>query len=72
MGYDLNTVGDIRRRLKQYPSDLKVLTLHDGLGYPINEIRVTYVKPDKNWSGDDCFIGAEEDDPDAIQVLEID
>lgn len=72
MGYDLNTIQDIRRRLKQAPQDLKVVTLHDGLGFTIREMRVCYVKPWKNFAGDDCFITAEKDDHGSIQVLEID
>lgn len=69
MAYDLKTIDDVRRRLKQAPGDLKLMIMDDGLCYPINKIKTCYVIPTKNWDGEECFIGADEDQKGAIQIM---
>lgn len=52
MGYDLKTVDDVRKCLKQTPGDLKVLIESDGYYYQIGEVRSCYVIPDRDWTGE--------------------
>jgi len=68
----LDDVEDIIWKLKQGPQDMKVLMHFNGQLYPINTISSTYVLPDKNWTGDDCFSEVEEDTEGAIHVITID
>lgn len=69
MAYDLKTVDDIRRRLKQAPGDLKIMTFDDGLCYPIDRIESCYVIPTKNWNGEECYTTADENQKGAFQIM---
>ena len=69
MAYDLNTTDDITRRLKDCPRDLKVMTIHDGLCYPVHEIKTCYVIPTRDWTKTKCYIEADEHEKGAIQIM---
>lgn len=69
MGYDKETIYDVRRALKQAPVDLKVLILNDGFCYPITEIKTCYVIPTKDWTKSKCYIKTDEHTKGAKQVL---
>ncbi len=69
MAYDLKTIDDVRRRLKQAPGDLKIMVLDDRICYPINEIKTCYVKPDTDWENNKCYIEVDEHEKGAIQIM---
>lgn len=73
----MSTVNEVRRRLKNAPGDLKLVTLYDGQYFDvkIEEIRSVYVKKEEPWEDTvydrDCYGIADEEDKDSIQVLAI-
>ena len=72
MPYDLDTVDELRRAIKQPPGDLKVLLYKYGEYRRIQEIRSRYVVLCKSSSGYENHIEVKEHTTGAIQVLTID
>jgi hypothetical protein len=68
MGYDLKTIDDVRRRLKQAPGDLKVLIESDGYYYQIGEVKSKYVIHIEGWAGNK-YQEVDEDTEGATQVM---
>ncbi len=70
MGYDLKTVDNVRRCLKQAPGDLKVLIESDDYYYQIGEVRSCYViiTIDKR-SGYECYQEVDELTEGAMQAI---
>lgn len=69
MGYDLKTIDDIRRRLKQAPGDLKLMIFDDGLCYPVSKIETCYVIPTIDFIGQKCYTTADKHQKGAIQIM---
>ena len=72
MSYDLKTVQDVMRAIKQNPHDLQVLLHLDGMYYPLNEIRSCYVLPTTDWTHADCFHEVDENTKGSTQIVLID
>jgi len=66
-------VNEVRRKLKDPPGDLNIVVMIDGQYYDVeaNNIRSVWVKPEKDWEGNDSYGIADEEDPDSIQVYAI-
>ena len=72
MPYDLDTVDEVRRAIKQPPGDLKILLYKYGEYRRIQEIRTRYVVLCKSSTGYEYYKEVEEHTTGAIQVLTID
>lgn len=71
MSYDLDTVDEVRRAIKQPPGDLKVLIYKYGEFLPLTEIKTRYVILHKHSSGHEYYTESSEHIKGAIQVLTI-
>jgi len=45
------------------------MTIHDGLCYPVHEIKTCYVIPTRDWTKTKCYIEVDEHERGAIQVM---
>ena len=63
------TVKEAIKILKQFPGDLKLRTLDDGLCYQITTIKIRYIKPTIDWTKNKCFIEVDEYEERAGQAI---
>ena len=64
-------VNDVLRKLKDVPQDLKLVVLINGQYYDFyaEDIRSTYVKPEKDEYGTSCYGIADRESKDSFQVM---
>ena len=65
------TVDDVMKCLlqEQAPDGLKVMTIHDGLCYPVYKIKTCYVIPTTDWTKSKCYTTVDKHEKGAIKIM---
>ena len=68
------SVGEVIQRLKQAPSEMRLVVMHDGEYFDINlsDIRHVYVTKETSWDNETpCYGICDQEEEDSFQVLAI-